>query len=77
MQRWYCENEACGVCINDERYQCLGCDGWYCLACSEVFDLSGSRVCTSCLTVWKRLCRRRGVNHLIGLDAHLGLHRLL
>src|SRR6266702_4783175 len=51
-QRWYCENEACGVCINDERYQCVGCGGWFCSGCSSRFRGSEVRVCTACLLVW-------------------------
>ena len=56
-QRWYCENEECGVCINDERYQCAGCGGWFCLGCSSNFRGSEFRVCTACLLVWGNLCR--------------------
>jgi len=57
MQRWYCENEECGVCINDERYQCVGCGGWFCLGCSSTFRGSEFRVCTACLLVWGNLSR--------------------
>src|SRR5438128_2017158 len=54
---WYCENEECGKCINDERYQCTGCAGWFCPSCSRSFRGSEFRVCTACLLVWGNLCR--------------------
>ncbi len=57
MQNWYCENEECGACINDERYQCVGCEGWFCRHCSCAFEGTDYRVCSSCLLVWQRLHR--------------------
>ncbi|HLI08563.1 MAG TPA: hypothetical protein VKV40_18520 [Ktedonobacteraceae bacterium] len=53
-QNWYCEQEDCGVCINEQRYQCAGCGGWYCAA--HIQPLGPLFwVCTTCQAVWSRL----------------------
>jgi hypothetical protein len=57
MQNWYCENEDCGACINEERYQCAGCFHWFCGACSRACDESRLRVCSSCWTIWNNVSR--------------------
>src|SRR6266568_8134229 len=72
VQRWYCENEECGVCINDERYQCAGCGGWFCPSCSSNFRGSEFRVCMACLLVWGNLCPTGCATRLL-----LGVNRLL
>jgi hypothetical protein len=57
MQMWYCENEDCGACNNDERFQCVGCFHWFCGSCSQALDASKLRVCRSCLAIWNHLSR--------------------
>jgi hypothetical protein len=57
MQMWYCENELCGVCINEGRYQCAGCASWFCGDCVHSFLGTGRWVCLACQEVWENLCR--------------------
>ena len=64
---WYCENEECGVCINDDRYQCAGCGRWFCFDCTQSFTRDVQRVCSECLRTWLNLCQARGLNHAVGL----------
>jgi hypothetical protein len=70
MQKWYCEQEACGKDISEDgsHFQCEGCGRWFCADHMTIFTHSLRGACVGCLQIWFCLCRVRSISHTLNFE---------